>query len=186
MSEIKTKKKKVSKDVLNIIRTTMRNNIELTHIADNKANVLLTLNSLMLTFLIPLIFPRMEMIKEMMLYLPLGLLIGSGLVTIYMATLVLKPSAFHQKQKEMKKGKPASPFFFGNFYHMDRKEFQNFIESSIADRDMLESHIVEDLHYIGARLGRKLSLIRTAFNVFMIGLFGSILLAIFCFIMFSA
>ncbi len=33
----KIEKNKFSKDTLNIIRTTMRNNIELTHIADNKA-----------------------------------------------------------------------------------------------------------------------------------------------------
>ena len=185
MSESKSQKKKLSKDIISIIRTTMRNNIELTHIADNKANVLLTLNSLMLTFLIPLIIPHISMIKEMKLYLPLILLIGSGLVTIYMAIMVLKPSSFHEKQRELKKGRPISPFFFGNYFQMNREEFGTYIKSALSDRDKLESHIVEDLHYIGARLGRKLSLIRLAFNVFMVGMFGSILLTFLCFLVFA-
>ena len=42
--EKKEKKSKISKEVLNVIRTTQRNNIELTNIADNKANMLLSLN----------------------------------------------------------------------------------------------------------------------------------------------
>ena len=45
----KKKKENLEKGLLNIIRTTMRNNIVLTHIADNKANVLLSLNALMIT-----------------------------------------------------------------------------------------------------------------------------------------
>ena len=55
---------KLSKETVNIIRTTQRNNIELTHIADNKANVLLSLNAIMITFLIPLILSNVNIILE--------------------------------------------------------------------------------------------------------------------------
>ncbi len=67
----KKPKKKLSKDIINIIRTTQRNNIELTHIADNKANVLLSLNALMVTFLLPLVVANSAVILERLLYIPL-------------------------------------------------------------------------------------------------------------------
>ena len=53
----KGKKQTLNKNSLAVLRTTLRNNIELTSIADNKANVLLSLNALMLTFFGPIDYP---------------------------------------------------------------------------------------------------------------------------------
>ncbi|MDG1099817.1 MAG: DUF5706 domain-containing protein [Saprospiraceae bacterium] len=178
--ETKPKKsKKISKDVLNIIRTTMRNNIELTHIADNKANVLLSLNALMITFLVPFVVPNFESIKEFNLVFPLGLIVITAFVTIYISTLVLKPSKFNQNKKLLEEGKYVSPFFFGNFFQMNKSEFSTYIKGALSDNDLIKEHLTEDLHYIGSRLGRKMTLVRLAFNVFIIGFFSSISLAIF-------
>jgi hypothetical protein len=41
-------------NILSLIRTTQRNYIDLTTIADNKAHILISINSLMLTILLPL------------------------------------------------------------------------------------------------------------------------------------
>lgn len=172
------KKRKISKDVLNIIRTTMRNNIELTHIADNKANVLLSLNALMLTFLIPLVIPYAEIVKDLNLVYPLAILVMTSLIVIYLSTLVLKPSDFDSKQKEIDKGKYVSPFFFGNFYKLSRSQFGEYVDSAISDNEKMSRYITDDLHYIGSRLGYKLSTIRLAFNVFIVGLIVSIILSI--------
>lgn len=182
MEDIPKERIKFNKQLLNIIRTTMRNNIELTNIADNKANVLLSVNALMLTFLIPLILPHIDIVKAFKLYIPLTILSITCLVTIYMSALVLKPGKFFEKQKEIKKGSYISPFFFGNFYKMGRAEFSQYIQSALANDTMIKNHIIEDLHYIGSRLGQKMSLIRIAFNIFLIGLFGSIIISGLCFL----
>lgn len=177
--EIKTKKeKKISKDVLNIIRTTMRNNIELTHIADNKANVLLSLNALMITFLVPFVVPNFALVQEFHLVFPLSLIVITAFVTIYISALVLKPSKFTQNLNLVKKGKYVSPFFFGNFFKMNKDEFSEYIKGALSDNKQIKDHLTEDLHYIGSRLGRKMTLVRLAFNVFLVGFFTSITLAI--------
>ena len=175
--EKKKKKDKLPKDVLDIIRTTMRNTIELTNIADNKANVLLSLNALMLTFLVPLVVPYIEIIKHYKLSIPLFLLVFTCIVTIYISALVLKPGRFFIRQKELKQGKSVSPFFFGNFYKMSKEEFSDYIKDRVANKSMVRDHVMEDLHYVGSRLGRKMELIRIAFNIFMIGLFLSIIIS---------
>lgn len=180
-----TKKKKLSKDILNIIRTTMRNNIELTHIADNKANVLLSLNALMLTFLIPFAIPYIDAIKRFHLGLPLAILVLTCTIVIYIAALVLKPGKFFAKQKKIEEGRYMSPFFFGNFYKMGLYEYREYITEAVADSELMKDHIAEDLHYIGTRLGRKMTLIRIAFNIFLIGLIITIAIASFSLIYYS-
>jgi len=180
LTEVKKlkKEKKISKDVLNIIRTTMRNNIELTHIADNKANVLLSLNALMITFLVPFIVPNFDLITQFHLVVPISLLVITAFITIYIAALVLKPGRFNQNRKLVKKGKYVSPFFFGNYFEMNKDEFSEYIRGALSDNKQIKEHLTEDLHYIGSRLGRKMTLVRLAFNVFIIGFFSSISLTI--------
>ena len=148
------KGKKISKDILNIIRTTMRNNIELTHIADNKANVLLSLNALMITFLVPFALPYLDIIQKYNLTIPLGVLVLTAFIVIYVSAMVLKPSKFNQNHGDIKKGKYVSPFFFGNYYEMDKNEFAEYIKDALSDPEQVRDHLTEDLHYIGARLGR--------------------------------
>lgn len=179
----KNSKKKLPKDVLNIIRTTMRNNIELTSIADNKANVLLGINALMLTFLVPLLVPYTDVIKHYHLVVPLSILVGTGFITIYLSVLVLKPGKFFANAKAMKKGNRLSPFFFGNFYKMSKEEYKAYVDKALVERTSFKDHLTDDLHYIGSRLGRKMELIRVAFNIFMIGFFLSMTLALILFML---
>ncbi|MBT8231852.1 MAG: hypothetical protein HKO66_08095 [Saprospiraceae bacterium] len=168
--------KRLSKNILNIIRTTMRNNIELTHIADNKANVLLSLNALMLTFLIPSVISNIDLIKERHLGIPLLIIIVTCMVTIYLSALVLKPGDF-DKYKLNHKNTFVSPFFFGNYYKMTSKEYDQYITDAVSKEMLVRRHITQDLYYIGSRLGQKMSIIRNAFNIFLSGLILSIVAA---------
>jgi hypothetical protein len=162
--------KRLSKDVLNIIRTTLRNNIELMNIADNKANVLLSLNALMLTFLIPSVIPNIDLIKERHLAIPLMLIVLTCLITIYLSALVLKPGDFDKSKKKFVDGEFISPFFFGNYYTMDFKEYESYMQDAMSKEKLVRRHVTQDLHYLGSRLGQKMSIIRNAFNIFLSGL----------------
>lgn len=171
MEEQKKKKNKLSKDTVNIIRTTQRNNIELTHIADNKANVLLSLNAIMITFLIPLILANITTIFDRFLFVPLIILASTCFTTIYIAAIVLKPSRFENFRSEKTADEKFSPFFFGNFYKMDPDEFIVYIKSRTAEPEQLREHLAQDLYYVGKRLGFKMTWIRRSFNIFLIGIF---------------
>ncbi len=172
--KIKKKRKKLSKQTVNVFRTTQRNNIELTAIADNKASVLLSLNAVMVTFLTPIVIAYSEMVVERYLYIPLGILCLTCLTTIYIAAQVLKPSNFDKVEK-MSGGEKPSPFFFGNFYKMEAKEFLDFAKHSLGESDLLKLHLAQDLFFVGQRLGKKMFMIRRAFNLFIAGVFLTIL-----------
>jgi hypothetical protein len=171
----KKQKNKLTKDAINVIRTTQRNNVELTHLADNKANVLLSLNALMLTFLIPGVVSNTEYIIERFLYIPLFILAATCFLTIYISTLVLKPSNFDQFHDENDPNRNYSPFFFGNFYRMKPEEFFQHLDESLNDTEVIRKNLAQDMFYVGRRLGFKMTWIRRAFVIFLWGMFFSIL-----------
>ena len=170
---------KLTKQTINIIRTTQRNNIDLTQLADNKANVLLSLNAIMITFLLPMILSNLEAIIQGYLYIPLIILAITCFSTIYISAIVLKPSNLDEYRASPSNDPYTqfSPFFFGNFYRMEPDEFFEYMSESVAKSEMVKSHLVQDLYYIGKRLGYKMDRIRLAFNIFLGGLFLTLLSA---------
>lgn len=170
---------KLSKQTINIIRTTQRNNIDLTQIADNKANVLLSLNAIMITFLLPMILSNIETIIHGYFFIPLIVLAITCFTTIYISAVVLKPSRLDQYRASPSNDPDAqfSPFFFGNFYKMEPDEFFDYMKESVANSDMVKAHLAQDMYYIGKRLGYKMDRIRLAFNIFLSGLFLTFLSA---------
>ena len=164
-------RKKLSKQIVNVFRTTARNNIDLTAIADNKASILMSLNALMITFLAPVVISNGEIITREYLFIPLFIITATCAYTIYLSSQVLKPSDFDKIGEKMKFGKGPSPFFFGNFYHMSPEDYFDFIQGSLGDEELLKNHLAQDLYYVGRRLGKKMSGMRLAFQVFITGIF---------------
>lgn len=171
--EKKKKNKSLSNKMINIIRTTQRNNIDLTAIADNKANVLLSLNAIMITCLVPVVFAYIEIVMEEMLFVPLIVLAVNCFITIYLSAKVLKPSDFDEYKMSLNNEEDSrlSPFFFGNFYKMEAKAYYAYMKQSLKDEEMLKGHLAQDLYYVGKRLGNKMEMIRKAFNLFIFGIF---------------
>ena len=179
----KKKKKKKKKELLNknnisILRTTLRNNTELTNIADNKANVLLSLNALMLTFLVPILLPHLDLVKTYHLQYPLVVLVFTCLITIYLAVLVLRPGKFSGQIIEVNKNNQLSPFFFGNFDGMKKDAYLEYFDSVLHNERLVQKFLSNDFYHLGLRLVEKMKLTRMAFNIFIIGLGLSMILSI--------
>ncbi|MCB0375630.1 MAG: hypothetical protein KDD04_06900 [Sinomicrobium sp.] len=170
------KKKGLSKKTINIIRTAQRNNIDLTAIADNKANVLLSLNAIMITCLVPIIFAYLDIILDnKQLFLPLLILGITCFSTIYLSAQVLKPVDFNSFKLTVLGEKDFSPYFFGNFYQMEAKEYYRHMKKSLEDPELIKEHLAQDLFYVGKRLGEKMALTRKAFSIFIVGIFLTLL-----------
>ncbi len=167
--------KTLTKQTVNIMRTVQRNNIDLTAIADGKANVLLSLNAIMLTFLIPAIAASMDVIIQEHLYIPLTILAVTCFVTIYISVLVLRPSNFENFIEDLNPEMKFSPFFFGNFYKMEPDEFFKYLKESASETELVKAHLAQDLYYVGKRLGKKMRWVRQAFDIFLMGIFLTLL-----------
>jgi hypothetical protein len=180
----KEEKPGLSKKTIDIFRTTQRNNIDLTALADNKANVLLSLNALIIAALIPLVITNLDKILSASLFVPLIVLAITCFVTVYISAQVLKPSDFNTFREQVMPQAKVSPFFFGNFYQMSAKEYFEHIEQSLAEPQFIKAHLTQDLYYVGRRLGRKMELVRLAYNLFTAGIFLTIVSTAFVLLFF--
>lgn len=164
-----------SKETVNVIRTTLRNYIELTAIADNKANVLLSLNALLIASVVPLAISNLDSVIQYLLYIPLVILALTCSATIYLTTHVLAPTSFNTFNDRLPDHMAPSPFFFGTIYEMSVDDYHDYLQKATSKKDDVRRHLAQDLYFIGHRLGSKMSMIRTSFFIFRIGIFFTLL-----------
>jgi len=169
--------KRFSKFDYAVVKTTMRNNVDLTAIADNKANILLTLSSLLFTILIPVVLSNIEIIIDEVLYIPLMILALTCIISIVMAALVTRPMKLSGQAFSVSGEQQFSPFFFGNYYKMSEMNYKEYVTKQMRDPVMVREYIMSDLYWIGVGLGIKYSRIRKCYNVFITGIILSVVAA---------
>ena len=164
------KNKKLDKEATNIIRTIQRNNVQLIHISDNKAAILLSLNAIMLTILIPIAISNMDHIQENLLYVPLLILAGTSFWTVCISSFVLIPPKFQSVKKINGTHHTKNLFYFGNIYKMQPASFIEKFKRTFASKKDLQEYLAMDIYYSGKRLGHKMKWVRLAFQIFILGL----------------
>jgi hypothetical protein len=164
------KNKKLDKEATNIIRTIQRNNVQLIHLSDNKAAILLSLNAIMLTLLIPNVISNMDLILENLLYVPLLILAGTSFCTVCISSFVLIPPKFLNTKNVNGNHHTKNPFFYGNIYKMKAAFFFEKFEQTLASKKDLQEYLAMDIYYSGNRLGYKMKWVRLAFQTFILGL----------------
>jgi len=157
-----------------MFKTALRNHIDLTSIADNKANIMLTINAGIITVSLSLLAPVISANPKMVF--PISILLTTCVATIIYATLTTRPI----KTKGMTavksiEGGPTNLFFYGNFYKMGFKEYKAGIKLVLDDENKLDDSIISDLFYLGKALGNKFMQLRTCYLIFMVGMTLSVI-----------
>ena len=171
--EIKKKEKieKPDRGVDTLFRVTLGNHTRLSGIADSKANILLSVNAIIISIALSSIIPKLDSPKNAHLVIPTFIMLMSSVVTIIFAILSTRPKVtsgvFTREDIENKK---INLLFFGNFYKMPLEEYDWAMNEMMKDRDYLYSNMIKDLYYLGLVLQRKYNLLRIAYNFFMIGI----------------
>lgn len=176
---IKDKKKKDKDDrpdkgIETMFRITSANNQRLSDMADNKAHILITVNSIMLSLIVSLLLRRLE--DHGNLIIPTFILLMVSLTCVVVSILSTRPSIpkgeFTQEDMDKKK---VNLLFFGNFYKMSLPSYTDGMIKVMNDKDFLYGTLITDVYSQGVVLGRKYKLIRLAYNIFMFGLIAAVL-----------
>lgn len=157
-----------------MFKTALRNHLDLSSLADNKANIMLSINALIITIVIPLASSYVS--KNSYLLIPLGLLLLTCLISMIFATLATRPIKMtgYTPQAQIEK-RQSNLFFFGNFYKMSYKEYQDGMYKVITKEEILDDSIMRDLFFLGKSLGKKYSQLRICYNIFMYGVIITVL-----------
>ena len=174
-AEKKAKKDKTpERGIETMFRVTLRNHINLSAIADNKANIMLSINAIIISIVLSSILPNLVAMPHFIA--PTGLLIGTCLTSIIFATLSTKPKVTKGKftREDIMKRK-SNLLFFGNFHDMELKDFEWGVSEMMQDRDFLYGSLIRDFYYLGIVLNKKYNYLRICYMCFMIGLIVSVL-----------
>jgi len=179
-AQAKAEKDKLpGRGVESMLRLTARNQINLSSIADNKANILISINSIVLTVLVSIGIGRIS--DYPVITFPAIVFLITCLSTIVLAILSTRPKISSGKfTKEDIHNKRVNLLFFGNFYKMEMDEYEWAMKEMMADTDYLYSSMIRDQYSLGKVISKKYRLLRVAYTVFMIGIIlSSILFAVF-------
>lgn len=185
------KEKKKNKDLLNqkkldkfdtpergietMFRVTLNNHTQLSQIADSKANILLSVNAIIISIALSTLIPKLDSPSNAHLVFPTFVMLMFSVVSIIFAILSTKPKvtngSFTRKDVENKK---INLLFFGNFYKMPLDEYTWAMKEMMKDREYLYDSMIKDLYYLGLVLNRKYKLLRITYTVFMIGIIVSV------------
>ncbi len=151
-----------------MFKTALRNHLDLSNLADNKANIMLSVNALIITIAMPVAASYIA--EQPYLLGPSIILLCTCLASMIFATLATRPIKMngYTKEETIAKGE-SNLFFFGNFYRMSLQEYQDGMAKVVESEAQLESSIMRDLYFLGHSLGRKYSQLRICYNIFMVG-----------------
>jgi hypothetical protein len=181
--KIQKKKKKKGNKMLTIgssksaqtqLKTALRNHIDLSAIADNKANIMLSVNAIIITVALPMLVARFD--TNPTLIIPTIILAIVSVISMIFATLSTRPIDMSgTTTMEMINNKKSNLFFFGNYYKMDFSSYEKGMQQVVADNEILDNSITRDLFFLGKSLGKKYVYLRWCYNFFMYGIVSTII-----------
>lgn len=177
------KDSKSDRSVDTLFRVTLNNHTRLSDIADSKANILLSVNAIIISVCLSVLVPKLDTPKNVHLIIPTFLLLISSVLTIVFAILSTKPNVTktHFTQEDVAKRK-VNLLFFGNFHQMLFDDFHSAMRDLLKDRDYIYDSMIKDLYFLGKVLDRKYKLLSTTYTIFMAGIIISVLAFAYAFL----
>lgn len=174
--KLKEKEPKSDRSVDTLFRVTLSNHTRLSDIADSKANILLSVNAIIISVCLSVLVPKLDTPKNSHLIIPSFILLLSAVLTIIFAILSTKPNVTKAKfSLQDVADRKVNLLFFGNFNRMIFDDYQNAMNVLIKDRDYIYDSMVKDLYFLGKVLDRKYRLLSITYKIFMAGIVISVL-----------
>lgn len=176
--ELKFKQKKVvlpERGIETMFRVTLRNHITLSNIADTKANILLSVNAIIVSLVLANLIPKLDNPSNAYLIYPTVIFVLFTVVAIILSVLATRPNVTRgQFTKDDVKDKKVNLLFFGNFHKMKLADFEWAMNEMMQDKEYLYSSMTKDLYFLGKVLDRKYKILRITYTIFIIGIIISV------------
>jgi len=170
----KDKADKSNRGVQTMFRINAANQMRLSDMADNKAHILLTINSVIISVLISFIFRKLE--TESKLLIPALSFLVTSLVTLVSAIMVTRPKVSQGRfTAEDVKNRKVNLLFFGSFHSVKYEDYEAGMKEMINDKDYLQSSMIRDNYYLGKVLEKKYRKLHFAYGFFMFGFVISVI-----------
>lgn len=174
---LKAKYKTESPDrgIQTLFRVTLKNHLTLSDIADTKANILLSVNAIIISLVLSNLITKLDNPSNTYLIYPTAIFVFFSVVSMILAVLATRPNITSGEfTKEDVKNKKVNLLFFGNFHKMKLDDYQWAINELIKDKEYIYSSLTKDLYFLGLVLNRKYKILRWTYTIFIIGIIVSV------------
>ena len=176
------KEKEVDRSIATVFRIMAQNHSALSQMADSKANILISVNSIILSLLIGSLIDKMT--TDTNLQIPMAIICIVCVTAIVFGILATRPNVTGGRfSREDIAAKRTNLLFFGNFHKMSLIDYNWGMNEMLADKEYINNSMIKDNYFLGVVLAKKYKYLRIAYNVFMYGLIIAILAFIVSFLM---
>jgi hypothetical protein len=159
----KEKEQKASKGIETMFRTTMASHLQLSMMADNKANLMISINAIIASIMISSFVRNFAEVPH--LIIPTVMLTMVCIGTIVFAILSTRPNI---KSPSVPKENPDI-LFFGDFVHLSPDLYQQGMRNIMRNHEQLYNSMISNLYLQGKVLAKKYRLLKVSYNIFMVG-----------------
>lgn len=168
------KERKPERGIETMFRLTSTNHFQLSSMADTKANIMISINTIVLSLIVSILARKLD--EWPALTIPTIMLAVTCLVATVLSVLATRPNVTSGLvSREDIENKTANLLFFGNFHQMGLPDYEWGMRRMMDDPDFLYSSMIRDIYFLGKVLGRKYKLLRWSYSVFMFGLVISVM-----------
>ncbi|GAB2963672.1 hypothetical protein GCM10027048_35980 [Hymenobacter coalescens] len=162
-----------------MFRATYNQHIRLSQMADQKANMMISLNTVLLSVIITYLGAKTSQVgpaftKNPVLAIPMALLVATALGSVVTSILSAQPDVtsfkWLRRSPQIATNRRVNLLFFGNFTKLSLDNFQEGMHELMRDKNLLYNNMVTDIYYLGEVLARKYRLLRVSYTIFMVGL----------------
>lgn len=174
--KVKFKSESPDRGIQTLYRVTLKNHIALSDIADTKANILLSVNAIIISLALSNLIPKLDNPSNDYLIYPTVIFVLFAVISMILAVLATRPNVTSGEfTKEDVENKNVNLLFFGNFHKMNLAEYEWAIKEMLKDKDYIYNSLTKDLYFLGLVLNRKYNLLRWTYTIFMIGMILSVI-----------
>jgi len=168
------KSQRPEKGIETMFRITSNNHQRLSDMADNKAHIMITANSIIISVMLSILLRKLE--DNPAFVIPTLILLAVCVSCMVFSILATRPSIpkgiFTTKQIESQE---INLLFFGNFFKMDFETYSKAMQTMMNDRDFLYGNLIRDIYAQGTVLGKKYKHLRAAYSTFMFGIIAAVI-----------
>lgn len=157
------------KGIQTLFRTTSKNHYTINQMVDRKANIMISINAIIVSLLIGEIIGPSATLLQVKLLPVLTLAMASGLSMIY-AVLAVRPDRSHGEFSEDEiRNKQGNLLYFGNFHNMKVRDYEWAFLQILNDKNYLYSSMIKDIYFLGQQIKKKHDNLRLSLNIFLVG-----------------
>ncbi|MCU0345450.1 MAG: DUF5706 domain-containing protein [Saprospiraceae bacterium] len=170
-------KDRLSPGAQTFFRTNYRTHINLSAIADQKANIMISVNAILISVMISVISYRNMTETNPAVLMPVVIFLVTGLSSLIFAVLAARPkvTSLINDSTPIEEAK-RNLMFFGNFVSLKSERYEELMDEMFRDSDLLYGNMTRDLYNLGKVLDRKYRFLSISYNIFMVGFVATVLL----------